>query len=1509
MIPRAVLLYLLGTVSLCIATCSVQYTVVSGDTCYAIWSAYGLSSTEFYKINPALSSTSCALSVGQSICVRSLEDAGTCSSYGAVSSGDTCSTLLQRYSPALSFSQLLALNSQINAGCSNLVPDQLLCFQGSPAQGSTSLPSTQQLSTISSSSTSTTSSPIQSSNSVSGTIGSTFLTISSSQSFKTLTSSSSVNGSSSSGSNDQSPSKYSSSSTLSSSMVPMPTSTSAPLNFTNSLPFSCNSTYTLQSNDTCASIAMSNSISISQLQMMNPTLSCSNVQAASSVCTRDGRDGCLAFTTIGSSDTCASLAARGRIGLQALQSYNPDLDCSSLNNLVNMPVCISAMPIMCSSSAKGTYQVLSNQTCSQIAALNNITVQDIIELNPVADCTAIGAGTSQLCILQDVTQSSAGRVNYQLLSLLVHAFQSQNSTLMPAYQAYMTAPTPTSVNNVMQILFPLFLPDTGQQELANLESSNPIMSSLETSYAGRTRSDYCTATQNATANTDAGNANTCFCGNSQPFLTCVSRLWSVYNSIPASSKATAKIKRDHINEPRKKPLFSRDVCDAGPVLEGSTEIHSGQSPKSSAEVCYEQGCCFPVPEFPLICWGFSISDCSSGDDTLYKSVIASDNPPMELVDQLMDEHLGIAIEICIDGVEVLEELGIDLCQKLFEMDVYSYRGDMEFIGEIGIFFIGLRFAGLKHYADYEDFHQCDGECTEDRPYCYADIGQSWFEGVSLVLNFIFWEVDIYLGGDDVPSCPSAENPPGRGITPSAASSAGKNLGAYYGNWNIWTIGGGTFSPIPDNEVMKLDSMSYAFATVSYYFDPSQRSTEGYYIDFTDWYGDIAKRLGTTCRAVDQNSICTDQNGAKKIAVAPYFGANGGGACPVLNCTNTQGPVAGGRSTPCQTLIDVSQLPVVNGKMSFCGQMIYVLDTLRVKNPQMKASISIGGWYDSNYFTWAAVAAPTRDRFVDSISHFVAYFGWDGVDIDWEFPEWVHGGALPPAMYAMNPTLDSSDLDWIAQHSPDDVRHIGVSMMSQYETFLVQLTTALGSSKSISIAAPAGNDKYQSENNGASLPSTLCGSGNLRKLIINLMTYDMHGAFDNPDGMTAHQAPLEQSTWYSGPGAQYTVKTAVTAWYAGGCSDIRLGIPYYGRAYLGVPAGTTCGLGQPFTGGPVDSNQNTILPSYAEIMSGGYSIYHDDANFGAAFGLSPSGEFVSFEDEFSLSQKLNYSIRTGLSGAFYWLAGNDMNGELTSFIWTCLQNSSSPSLSGAQCPGSPYNPAASQSQASSQAPAPAPIVSPATSQSQASTQPPGSVSVVPPATMQSQTSTQPSKSASTVSPASSIAATSANPSLSSGTSSLTLSSSSSNGGFVISASVKTSSASVTTSSSVSTTTSTQSSSSAPTATDLVAQWGTCGGQGYTGPTICAPPCSCKYISQCKHFLNLCFLQQSNTDQNFQGTLSVCRSWVSDPVHVSRIKTLICLFLRRHDRFVKWEIVATPAEMSESANPSTQGPNLT
>jgi LysM repeat protein len=51
------------------STCAQTYTVVSGDTCYAIYTKYGLTEAEFLALNPSINCGS--LQVGQVVCVGS----------------------------------------------------------------------------------------------------------------------------------------------------------------------------------------------------------------------------------------------------------------------------------------------------------------------------------------------------------------------------------------------------------------------------------------------------------------------------------------------------------------------------------------------------------------------------------------------------------------------------------------------------------------------------------------------------------------------------------------------------------------------------------------------------------------------------------------------------------------------------------------------------------------------------------------------------------------------------------------------------------------------------------------------------------------------------------------------------------------------------------------------------------------------------------------------------------------------------------------------------------------------------------------------------------------------------------------------------------------------------------------------------------------------------------------------------------------------------------------------
>lgn len=165
----------------------------------------------------------------------------------------------------------------------------------------------------------------------------------------------------------------------------------------------------------------------------------------------------------------------------------------------------------------------------------------------------------------------------------------------------------------------------------------------------------------------------------------------------------------------------------------------------------------------------------------------------------------------------------------------------------------------------------------------------------------------------------------------------------------------------------------------------------------------------------------------------------------------------------------------------------------------------------------------------------------------------------------------------------------------------------------------------------------------------------------PAAGTAHQAAILAIPSFGSP--QDTTPSAMTV-YLFKCpsNSVRVGIPFYGRGYNAVSPGSTCGLGQSF------KDDGGSMPSYDDIMSGGYNIYHDGSNYNAAYGLEPDGTFVSFEDKVSLSAKLNYTMNAGMAGAFYWISGYDKNGDLINLAYAALQSESSPVLPGNQCPG-------------------------------------------------------------------------------------------------------------------------------------------------------------------------------------------------------------------------------------------------
>lgn len=301
-----------------------------------------------------------------------------------------------------------------------------------------------------------------------------------------------------------------------------------------------------------------------------------------------------------------------------------------------------------------------------------------------------------------------------------------------------------------------------------------------------------------------------------------------------------------------------------------------------------------------------------------------------------------------------------------------------------------------------------------------------------------------------------------------------------------------------------------------------------------------------------------------------------------------------------------------------------LELLKAANPGLKTLISVGGWTWSGRFSDVALTAESRSKFADSCVAFMKEHGFDGIDIDWEYP--VSGG-LPE-----NTTR------------PEDKQNYTL-LLQELRSKLDGAGSTDGQSYLLTIAAPAGPNVF------ANLELEAVG-----KTVdwINLMTYDFHGGWEP---ITNFNAPLYASA--ADPTADpmiqkhFNTHSAVTGYIDGGvpADKIVLGVPFYGRGYKGVPAGNN-GLYQSHSGLPEGT------------WEAGMFDYHDiKANYLPTFkrfwneeAMVPwlydeaQGIMISYDDPESIAKKGSYARENGLGGVMFWeLSGDDAESSLLNAV--------------------------------------------------------------------------------------------------------------------------------------------------------------------------------------------------------------------------------------------------------------------
>ncbi|RAL27124.1 chitinase [Thermoflavimicrobium daqui] len=302
-----------------------------------------------------------------------------------------------------------------------------------------------------------------------------------------------------------------------------------------------------------------------------------------------------------------------------------------------------------------------------------------------------------------------------------------------------------------------------------------------------------------------------------------------------------------------------------------------------------------------------------------------------------------------------------------------------------------------------------------------------------------------------------------------------------------------------------------------------------------------------------------------------------------------------------------------------------LQKLKQKYPHLKTLISVGGWTWSGNFSDAAMTEASRTKFANSALKFVREYGFDGVDIDWEYPV---GGGLTPG-------------------KPEDKQNFTLLMKKLRET-LDAAGKEDGKKYLLTIASGAGPSYLQ---------NTELGKVEDYLDWINIMTYDFHGGWDKVSG---HNAPLyvdakdpfEQKDKFNvAAGVQGHIDAGVPA------EKIVLGVPFYGRGWTGCGKDNH-GEYQACAGIPKgtweDGNFDFIDLENNYINKNGYTRYWNDVTK-TPFLFNPSnGTFISYDDAESMGHKMQFIKSKGLGGAMFWELSGDRNKTLLNKLYSELK---------------------------------------------------------------------------------------------------------------------------------------------------------------------------------------------------------------------------------------------------------------
>ncbi|KAM8976577.1 LOW QUALITY PROTEIN: acidic mammalian chitinase-like [Pelodytes ibericus] len=283
--------------------------------------------------------------------------------------------------------------------------------------------------------------------------------------------------------------------------------------------------------------------------------------------------------------------------------------------------------------------------------------------------------------------------------------------------------------------------------------------------------------------------------------------------------------------------------------------------------------------------------------------------------------------------------------------------------------------------------------------------------------------------------------------------------------------------------------------------------------------------------------------------------------------------------------------------------------LKKYNGNLKTLLSIGGWnFGTAPFTAMVSTPKNRETFITSVIKFLRVYGFDGLDIDWEYP-----GSRG------SPPQDKELFTLLVQ----EMRAAFESEALKTKRPRLMVTASVGSSIS--------NVK-----SGFQIPQL---SQSLD--YIHVMTYDLHGSWE---GYTGENSPLFPIPAYTEHSSYLNIDYVMNYWLDNGAppSKLIVGFPAYGHTFI-LSNPSINAIGAP-TAGPGPAGSYTRQPgllAYYEICSflknGATNQWSFPEDVPYAY---KDGVWVGYDNMNSFQIKAEWLMKYNFGGVMVWAIDMD-----------------------------------------------------------------------------------------------------------------------------------------------------------------------------------------------------------------------------------------------------------------------------